>query len=158
MTDLHKSLAEKNIGFAQQIQSDYGKWVLASLLTANGGALLALIQLKPDPETLILSGTWFFVGIALTLASGGLTWLNFTAATLMYLHVLQDSPSGVNRAERTAVAAGRMAILSTIAATISFCYGGWSAAHVLSKPESCMGLPADMVGGACRLLDALFTR
>lgn len=89
--DLRKELAIA----AQQKQFDYGKWVLASLLTVHLGALLLISQAGDASSKLFqTAGAWLIYGVIAALFSGGLAWINFTLAAIVHLKVIDAFING----------------------------------------------------------------
>lgn len=66
-------------------QYEYGKWVLASLLTVHAGSLLAISQAGDSTKRLYQAcGPLLIYGVGLALIAGGLAWINYTAAAGVY--------------------------------------------------------------------------
>lgn len=71
-------------------QVDYGRWVLASLITLHGGAFLLISQTGPA----LSKGLFAACGLALTtglvaaVLTGALAWINFTTASQGYAFLL----------------------------------------------------------------------
>lgn len=60
--------------FAQR-QMEAGKWLLASLLIVNGGAVVALMSNAVfGAEVLREAGLWFVIGVITAFFSGGASW------------------------------------------------------------------------------------
>jgi len=75
--ELHSAASEK--------QYSYGKWVLASLLTVHAGSLLAISQAGDATKALYrVCGPLLIYGVGITLIAGGLAWLNYTVAMIVY--------------------------------------------------------------------------
>jgi hypothetical protein len=66
--------------FAMQMQGEYGKWLISSLLFLHGAAIGGLLfKVTSEHPPAYLSALWWFVaGILLALASGFATWCNFS--------------------------------------------------------------------------------
>ena len=89
-------MAQKEILLhAQQNQVQYGKWVLASLLAVQAGALLAITHTGSlAPSLFLAAGRYLIWGVVATLFAGGLAWINFTIATVVYAQVLAAIRNG----------------------------------------------------------------
>jgi hypothetical protein len=80
---------------AQQKQFDYGKWVLASLLTVHLGALLLISQAgDASPRLFQASGTWLIYGVIAALFTGCLAWINFTLSALAHWKTIDAYVNG----------------------------------------------------------------
>ncbi|MER8913743.1 hypothetical protein NKI32_07875 [Mesorhizobium sp. M0761] len=76
-------------------QFDYGKWVLASLLAVHAGSLLAISQAGSATAKLYQAcGPLLIYGVATTLVAGGLAWVNFSVAAVIYAGFLKDIREG----------------------------------------------------------------
>lgn len=65
--------------FSANAQAEWGRWLVASLLVANGGSLLAITQSQTNSFIMLESGGIYFVlGIVSALLCGFLSWLNWT--------------------------------------------------------------------------------
>lgn len=80
---------------AQEKQFDYGKWVLASLLTVHLGALL-LISQAGDASSMLFqaSGAWLIYGVITALFTGGIAWINFTLSAAIHWKVIEAHING----------------------------------------------------------------
>lgn len=94
VADHHARLAQAYL----QTQVDYGKWLLASLLVVNSGALLGVFN-STRADAYLGTGAhwWFFAGAALAVFAGFAAWINwgfnFSAADLVRDAWLYDTPS-----------------------------------------------------------------
>jgi len=80
---------------AREMQGGYGKWLLASLLAAHTGAIIAITQAGDLSAPLFrASGPYLVWGIVVTLVAGGFTWINYSAAIHFYMQNLNDVRMG----------------------------------------------------------------
>jgi len=80
---------------AREMQGGYGKWLLASLLAAHTGAIIAITQAGDLSAPLFrASGSYLVWGIVVTLVAGGFTWINYSAAIHFYMRNLNDVRQG----------------------------------------------------------------
>lgn len=78
-----------------QRQFEYGKWLLASLVAAHLGSLLAISQAKEAAAPLFkASGSYLIYGVAMALLSGGMAWINFSVASVFYYNKLNALITG----------------------------------------------------------------
>ncbi len=64
---------------AMQLQGDYGKWLVASLLLTHGGAFVFLAQGEEFGQRILAAIHWWLVaGLFLALITGFVTWLNWS--------------------------------------------------------------------------------
>jgi hypothetical protein len=76
-------------------QFEYGKWVLASLMTVHAGSLFAISQAGTAKVQLYRAcGPLLIYGVATTLIAGGLAWANFSFAAIVYSGFLRDIREG----------------------------------------------------------------
>ena len=76
---------------AVEKQYSYGKWLIASLLAVHAGSLLAISQAGEATASLYREcGPLLIYGVAVTLISGGLAWINFSVAANVYASAMQD--------------------------------------------------------------------
>jgi hypothetical protein len=76
-------------------QYAYGKWVLGSLLTVHAGSLLAISQAGEATKRLYQAcGPHLIYGVGLTLVAGGLAWINYTVAAVIYGRLVGDLRDG----------------------------------------------------------------
>ncbi|CAM5766293.1 hypothetical protein LMIY3S_01772 [Labrys miyagiensis] len=70
---------------AMQLQGDYGKWLLNTLLILNGGAVIGLAQSSAfGKSALHEAGMWFVGGIVSALACGFVAWVNWSLLAHYY--------------------------------------------------------------------------
>ncbi|WP_315920164.1 hypothetical protein [Mesorhizobium sp. SP-1A] len=123
---------------AQQKQFDYGKWVLASLLTVHLGALLLISQAGSSSAKLFqASGTWLIYGVIAALFTGGLAWINFTLAAISHWKVIDSYLNGkeFKPSKRLSFGVNATFIISPILAIVSlvlFLVAAQSALSVLN--------------------------
>ncbi|MBZ9926769.1 hypothetical protein [Mesorhizobium sp. BR1-1-4] len=88
--------AQKELLFgALERQYEYGKWLLASLLTVHAGSLLAISQAGAATARLYQAcGPLLIYGVATTLVAGGLAWINFSVVANVYAGFLSDIRNG----------------------------------------------------------------
>jgi hypothetical protein len=73
-------------------QADLAKWLLASLLVVNGGALAAIFQSARVPVAAThVAAAWFGVGIGLAVASGLAAYLNMAVLLSVYDDVINPN-------------------------------------------------------------------
>jgi hypothetical protein len=78
-----KAVAGKAMTLGYQL--DLGKWMLASLLVVNGGALVAIANADDAAAKLFMAGgAWFVAGMVAALISGFFGWANAAIAAEMY--------------------------------------------------------------------------
>lgn len=84
--ELVKDLVSK----AYVTQVDYGRWVLASLITVHGGGLFAVMQANDKlPKGLAAACVpIFMVGLIMAILTGAISWINYTIATQLYVRIL----------------------------------------------------------------------
>ncbi|PDT80065.1 hypothetical protein CO676_29910 [Sinorhizobium sp. BJ1] len=76
-------------------QYSYGKWLLASLLAVHAGSLVAISQAEDAaPRLYQACGPLLIYGVAVTLISGGLGWINFSVAANVYAFAMKDLREG----------------------------------------------------------------
>jgi hypothetical protein len=63
---------------ARQLQADYGKWLISSLLFLHSAAIGGLAFKLESLKQVVDSLWWFVIGILLALLSGLMSWWNFT--------------------------------------------------------------------------------
>lgn len=79
-------------------QFDLGKWLIASLLIINGGALIAIGQRVSSDPTSLAAAPWFVGGIVLGMLCGLTTWVN--ASLLAGFYDLWAQPAMLIDSER----------------------------------------------------------
>lgn len=100
-------------------QAQYGRWVVASLLAVHGGSLIAIAQSGDASKALFsASGAYILWGIVAALVSGGLAWINFTAAMWFYAAALKKVRDGPVRREGFAAVVARITVFLTPAVAI----------------------------------------
>lgn len=63
----------------------YGKWVLTSCITLNGGSLVAITQAGDKASSLYqASGLYLIIGLALAVIAGAIAWINFSIASVIW--------------------------------------------------------------------------
>lgn len=74
----HKIIVER-LNKSLQLQGDYGKWLIASLLLLNGTALYSLATNVSYGRPILQSGSlwWFLGGLLLAMGSGFVAWINW---------------------------------------------------------------------------------
>jgi hypothetical protein len=65
-----------------EYQLGLGRWIMASLLLVNGGALVAILNATDRYATAISAGDWFVVGVVAALLSGTFAWINCNLITI----------------------------------------------------------------------------
>jgi hypothetical protein len=80
-------------------QIELGKWLMASLLTLHGGALVGIINLYDRHPRVLAAGTPFCVGLVLGLSCGFAAYLNASIVADIYDDVADpqwvDNPESV---------------------------------------------------------------
>lgn len=66
--------------FMRQMQAEYGKWIVSSILVLHSGAIGGLLYKFDLIKGSAGSLWWFVIGIALAIGTGFVAWLNFTFA------------------------------------------------------------------------------
>lgn len=128
---------------ALENQSSYGRWLLGSLLAVHTGSLIAISQTgSMSGELFHASGELLVGGVVTALATGGLAWLNFTAATAAYTQCLSDFRDGRDPTiGGFPLWLGRATFLLTpIAAAFSlsaFVAAAWSALAIIRLHDNC---------------------
>jgi hypothetical protein len=138
---------------AREIQSEYGRWLLASMLAAHTGGLIAITQTGAMAHELFsASGQFLIWGIITTMLSGGLTWLNYTGSFVIYKKFSDQLRDG------KPLEAGRFSVwmtvgtffLSPFVLTVSFvllALAGLSALDVFGASASyCVRIPTWLYG------------
>jgi hypothetical protein len=76
---------QADVRAAFQLQGDYGKWLVASLLLIHGGAFLFLTR-SPDLAKSVLPVVywWLIGGLMLALVCGFVAWINWDLHTVLY--------------------------------------------------------------------------
>ncbi len=70
---------------SQDAHLQYGKWLIASLLLVNGGAIIGIARFPGDASNYMkVAGYYFVAGLLLSFAAGFLSWLNFQIASHVY--------------------------------------------------------------------------
>lgn len=76
-------------------QFSYGQWVLASLLAVHAGSLLAISQAGEATKALYQAcGPFLIYGVGITLVAGGMAWLNYTVAMVVYANLVKSIRDG----------------------------------------------------------------
>lgn len=97
-------LRKEQMTSSMQRQYEYGKWLLASLLAAHLGSLLAISQAEQAAAKLFAAaGFYLIMGVGTALCAGGLAWINFTVAAVVYYKLLESLVTGEPRPVTTAV-------------------------------------------------------
>ncbi|RVI56765.1 hypothetical protein [Sinorhizobium medicae] len=119
-------------------QAEYGRWVVAALLTTHGGALLAITQVEDDAKTLFsASGPWLIFGLFLALITGGLGWLSFTTSCIAYVKAMDAHERGAKHiaGRWTLRLLSAVLFIAPVVALASACCllaAGWKASGALS--------------------------
>lgn len=81
---------------AHQLQSEYGRWLVASLLLIHGAAILLPAQ-NPELMKTVIQATfvWNVTGLLLALACGFAAWVNWTYNAQVYRNVTPGMIVGV---------------------------------------------------------------
>jgi xanthine/uracil permease len=121
--DLVKDLISK----AYLCQVDYGRWVLASLITVHGGAIFAIIQNSDKLPNDVMAACIppLVAGLLLAILTGAFAWINYTIAARGYVRVLlsfmNGEPSDPSwRVQLAANLTMGLAVLTTVASTACF--------------------------------------
>lgn len=105
---------------AYTVQADYGKWLTASVLGANLGGLLGIMQSGSYAEQLMHSVGWYLiVGVLVSIFTGGLTWINYSYVFHVYTKVQMREEFGIE--VKFNKYTNVLLKLSFIAPIISFC-------------------------------------
>lgn len=85
----HKAQPSENFKFITarhdkvlEYQLGLGRWIMASLLLVNGGALVALLNVGDRYALALAGGHWFVVGVVAALLSGTFAWINCNLITI----------------------------------------------------------------------------
>jgi len=71
---------------AYDIQAEYGRWLIASMLAANLGGIVAILQSDKYAELLMANiGHYLVIGVFLSILTGCLTWINYTYISTYYI-------------------------------------------------------------------------
>lgn len=137
----HSKTTDAHIGF--------GRWLLAVLVTVNGGTLVAITQAGDLSVPLLLSaGSWLGWGLVLPIIAGFFGWLNWHYMEASYAEYIID-PSWVKSPERMPKALKyqqeiratvRIAVVLTIASIMCLAVASCKAHQVLAssiKPKLC---------------------
>ncbi len=82
---------QENRRAASQLQGEYGRWLVASLLLVHGGSILLLAQSQEMVRLVLPSVFWWHVaGLLLALTSGFLAWMNWGYHMILYDKVQPD--------------------------------------------------------------------
>jgi hypothetical protein len=144
----YKATSE-HLNHVREIQAAYGRWLLASLLAAHTGAILAITQTGSLARELFAAvGPSLVWGIVATLIAGGLTWLNYSASFIYHFHATASLREG-QEPRKGGLAAWTAAItffLAPAALIVSFVFLIFAAQSALGifygSPESlCIALP-----------------
>lgn len=129
-----------------EYQFSVARWILASLLIVNGGALLALVNSFQDEPAVVDAGTPFLVGVIAALLSGTFTWLNCNCIVMATGHRrdwetldYQESET----ADRWDMAGSVMTILALVSALISlaaFPIGALEVQEAVEESRSALNL------------------
>lgn len=109
--------------------SSYSKWMLASLVSVNGAALIGLSQqaggLAASPA---ISVQAFFLGLVFAICCGGCSWVSslLTTAILarLFIRGIDANSDGTGVIGNAAIIAAFSAVALAIASIISFVTGG----------------------------------
>lgn len=119
---------------AFQLQGDYGKWLIASLLLVHGAGVLFLVQNEKLPPAVVLSIFWWpIAGLMLALVCGFITWINWGLNAQLYgpikasmIYNDEDWPkfdpgtsTWIGRTFRWSIAAGLLSALCILGAAVS---------------------------------------
>lgn len=86
----HEYQESKRAAF--QLQGDYGRWLIASLLLVHGGGVLFLVQNERLSETVVLAIFWWpITGLMLALFCGFSTWINWSLHAGLYASSINPS-------------------------------------------------------------------
>ncbi len=116
---------------AQRYQIELAKWILASLILVNGGALVLLAN-SNDPHLIANFGAPFVIGIASAIISGFLGWLNAGVRDLLFSDYAQPESlktgavANVENAklrERQVIWSYRLSIIAGFASLGGFLWG-----------------------------------
>lgn len=122
---------------AYDSQVGYGRWVLASLVTIQGGSLVLISQAdKLSTPLFVACGPALLLGLATTVVTGGLGWVNFTVAANGYVRgwmiLQQGGPYQASRALRwSARLSMGIAVFSALVSISSFAYASYRALEVI---------------------------
>lgn len=113
-------------------QVEAGKWLLASLLVINGGAIAGLLSTdKIPPEALAASGRHFITGVGLAFAAGVMSWA--VADGYIYLlradlevNIMAGEVPDPSHGQRLVTFAGVLAFACTIGSLAFFGLGALS--------------------------------
>lgn len=126
--------------FARQMQGEYGKWLISSLLflhtAAIGGVALKLTDLKQ----IVPSLWWFVIGIVFALGAGFAAWWNFSlgegaTSDMADYRMLRDPKFWPvkNGKARLIHVTFWLSVASGILSVVYLVAGAWCVAMVLTK-------------------------
>lgn len=123
--DLMKELRSES----RRYHVEYGKWLIASLLTLHGGAIYVISTLGNNGnglrvQALMAAASWNIWGIVSIVLSGCMAWLNFQIAERYYIE--WSDPAMLYRVDKWPGRTERK--FDPINATLYFaaCFGGLS--------------------------------
>src|SRR5690606_21541635 len=83
--DVHRDYFTEQSRRTRDIAADYGKWMIASLLLVNGGAIIALLRASLLKLIQVkVAGIAFTSRIALSILCGLATWINWYLLNSFY--------------------------------------------------------------------------
>lgn len=137
-----KALAGKAATLGYQL--DLGKWMLASLLVVNGGALVAIANADEVAARLFAAGgSWFVGGMVAALTSGFFAWANAAVAADVYddisnpwaLVSRSNWPAVSQKASHAITATTIISVVAGIVSVACFAIGAMAAGAALSVPQ-----------------------
>lgn len=76
---------QEDMRAAFQLQGDYGKWLVASLLLIHGVSIWFLAESQELARTILPAVFWWHViGLLLALTCGFVAWINWSLHTVLY--------------------------------------------------------------------------
>lgn len=121
-------------------QFGLGRWIMASLVVVNGGALLALLNAADKyPGAMMAAGPVFVVGLVLALLGGSVAWLNCNFVTAAADERLDWEALDIKKADSAdtldwwAWSLAWLAVLFTFASLAAFPIGAWEASRAVSQ-------------------------
>lgn len=77
---------------ARKLQQEYGKWLLATLVLINAGAVVSVAGTDQNSSPLFVgTGLYFILGLFFALASGFFAWLNSCKFVDKYTFIAQPN-------------------------------------------------------------------
>jgi hypothetical protein len=134
-----KAIAGKAMTLGYQL--DLGKWMLASLLVVNGGALVAIANADEMAAKLFQAGgQWFVAGMVAALVSGFFAWANAAVAADVYDDIAnpwalvsrENWPTVPQRSSKAIAATTVLSVASGIASVVLFTVGALASGGALS--------------------------